>query len=694
MLMTDSTRPLPRHAPAVLASAVLARVPCALRLTTHGFAALLALAAAATARSLPVPPPPAATQRLTSPDGRLEATITVGDELRWALALDGKPLVLPSALSLSLADGRVIGRQAKLVRVEGRQVAEEIETPLGPRARVKDAYREMLLQLEGGAALRARAFDDGFALRWETALPGRIRVRDEGFSIGFPEEPQMVYLGGEGAHHGYEGLFKREPISTLGWSARTALLPLVLEWPAGPKLALLQADLDDYPAMYLGYRASHPKALSSVFAKRATAEQPGGYLGFSLVPAARADDIAETIGTRSFPWRAVVIARRDVDLVSHDMVTRLAAPPPPGADFSWVKPGKVVWDYWADWNLEGVDFVAGRNTRTFEHHVDFAAKHGFPYVNVDWQWTDPHDLFAQNPEIDVPGIVRYARERKVGVFVWCLAQTLERQLGPFMDRARDWGVAGLKIDFFDRDDQRMVALYRRLAEEAAKRKLMVLFHGATAPWGLSRTLPNVVGYEAVRGLEYDKFDEKGVPPDHDVTLPYTRMLAGPMDYTPGAMRAHSKENWKAVSGLPSAQGTVAHQLAMYVVYDAPLPMLSDMPSAYEAQPAALDLLETVPTTWDETVGVEGRIGEWVVVARRKGQEWWLGAMTDWKRRTLEVPLAFTDGGRWEATMWTDGANAARVGTDYRRTVQEVDAAAPLRLTLAPGGGAVVRLRRQ
>ena len=249
-----------------------------------------------------------------------------------------------------------------------------------------------------------------------------------------------------------------------------------------------------------------------------------------------------------------------------------------------MKPGKVVWDYWANWNLEGVDFPAGRNDATFRYHVDFAARNGFEYVNVDWMWTDPHDLFATNPDVDVPGLVRYAREKGVGIFVWCLARTLERQLQPALDRFQKWGVAGLKIDFFDRDDQRMMALYRRFAEEAAKRKMLVLFHGATPPTGLSRAFPNVLGYEAVRGLEYDKFNEQGSPPPHEVTIPYTRMLAGPMDFTPGAMRALSKANWKAVGDLPSSQGTVARQLAMYVMYETSLPMLSDMPTAYERSP--------------------------------------------------------------------------------------------------------------
>jgi alpha-glucosidase len=616
--------------------------------------------------------------------------------VRYSLELDGRTLVLPSIVSLTLGDGRVLGRDVRVTRAAEREVAEEIATPIGKRSRVENAFRELALRLQDGVTLRARAFDDGFALRWETTLPGRITVRDETFTMVFPEEPVGVFLAGEGAHHGYEGLWRREPISALNAMATgkplAATLPLVLEPPRGPKLAVLQADLDDYPALYLTQRPSHPRSLSSVFPRRVLREQPGGWLDFILVPLERSQDIAETPGTRSFPWRAIVVAERDLDLVESDMVTRLAAPTAPGADFSWVKPGRVVWDYWANWNIEGVDFATGRNTATFKHYVDFAARHGFEYVNVDWLWTDPLDLAAYNPEIDVPELVRYARERGVGIFVWCLVRTLEAQLAPAMDRFREWGVAGLKIDFFDRDDQRMIALYRRFAEEAAKRKLLVLFHGATAPWGLSRTLPNVLGYEAVRGLEYDKFNPEGAPPGHDVTLPYTRMLAGPMDYTPGAMRALNKANWKPTHDLPSSQGTVAHQLAMYVVYDAPLVMLSDMPSAYEKEPAALEMLAAVPTTWDETVGVAGRIGESVVLARRKGDDWWLGAMTDWTPRTMSVPLTFLQDGEWEATLWIDGPNADRLGTDYRRVTRAVSATTDLDLVLAPGGGAAVRLR--
>ena len=344
------------------------------------------------------PTPPAAaqtspaTEELTSPDGRLEAVLSIGEELRYALAVDGKPMLAPAPLSLSLADGRILGRGARVLRVERKELDETIPTPLGKRAAVKNACRELALVLSDGATLRARVYDDGFAIRWETALPGRIRVRDEGFAIAFPEEPKAFFLSGPGAHHGYEGLWRHERISALeSWESQpvTASLPLVFDLAGGTKLGLLQADVDDYPAMYLGYRTSHPRQMSGVFPRRALREAPGGFLNFDLVVTERADDIAETAGTRRFPWRAFVVARRDADLLASDMVTRLAPAPAAGSDFSWVKPGKVVWDYWANWNLEGVDFPAGRNDATSRYHVDFAARNRFEYVNVDWMWTDP-----------------------------------------------------------------------------------------------------------------------------------------------------------------------------------------------------------------------------------------------------------------------------------------------------------------
>ena len=630
--------------------------------------------------------------QVTSPDGRIGLAVETGTGTRYSVTVDGATVVTPSPISLSLADGRVFGT-GEVTRVDQRQGSEDFATPHGKRARVRQPYREAAVAYADGATLRLRVFDDGCAMRWETSLPGRVTVRNEGFEVNFPEAPRVTFHPVSSFVNNHESIWREGPLSAIDDGAQgMATLPIVFHTPGAGKLGLLLSDLDDYPAMYLSHRQSHTNGVVGLFPQRAAQEVSGGYRGFNALVAARTGDIAETAGTRSYPWKAFVVARRDADLMASDMVMRLAPAPAPGTDFSWVKPGRVVWDYWADWNLEGVDFVAGRNNETYRYHIDFAARNGFEYVNIDWFWSDPNDLFALNPDVDVPALVDYARSKGVGIVVWCLTRTLETQLAPAMDRFQKWGVAGLKIDFFDRDDQGMVRVYRRFAEEAARRKLIVLFHGATAPTGLQRMFPNVLGYEAVRGMEYDKFDKAGSPPPHTVTLPFTRQLAGPLDYTPGAMRNASRGTWAMSNALPMSQGTRARQLAMYVVFDAPLVMLSDMPTSYEQDPAILGFLKAVPTVWDETVGVDGRIGEFAVLARRKGNEWWVGAMTDWDERRVDVPLSFLAAGGFEATVYADGANASRTATDYKVTTQIVDATTRLPLALKQGGGAVVRLR--
>ena len=628
---------------------------------------------------------------VSSPDGRIVLTIGTGGAARYSLSVDGMPVLTPSPISMTLGDGRVLGTSAVL-RVDERTGVEELVTPHGKRATAHYPYREAAFVF-ADATLRARVFDDGAAMRWETSLPGRITVKSEGFEVNFPEAPRVTFHPVASFAQNHESLWQQGPLSSIDDGAQgMATLPIVFHAPGEAKLGLLLSDLDDYPAMYLAYRQSHRRGLVAKFPQRATADAPGGYRGFTATVTARADDIAETAGTRTFPWKAFVLARKDADLMASDMVLRLAPPPAAGSDFSWVKPGKVVWDFWADWNLQGVPFVAGRNDATFRYHIDFAAKHGVEYVNIDWFWSDPLDLFALNPEVDVPGLVEYARGKGVGIIVWCLTKTLDSQFAAAMDRFQKWGVAGLKIDFFDRDDQRAMGWYKRFAAEAAKRKMIVLFHGATAPTGLQRSFPNVLGYEAVRGMEYEKFDKAGSPPDHSAILPFTRQLAGPMDYTPGAMRNATRATWLMNNTLPMSQGTRARQLAMYVMFDAPLVMLSDMPTAYEQEPAVLEFLSQVPTVWDQTVGLDGRIGEFGVLARRKGNEWWIGAMTDWAERSVEIPLTFLDGTRYEATIYADGVNANRVATDYQVTREQVGRDTRLRVVLKQGGGAVVRIR--
>ena len=380
-----------------------------------------------------------------SPDGRIEATLSIGEEIRYALAVDGRPLLAPAPVSLSLADGRVLGRGARVLRVERKEIDETIPTPLGKRAAVRNAAAELALVLSDGATLRARAYDDGLALRWETALPGRVRVRDEGFVVAFPEEPKAFFLAGPGPHHGYEGLWRHAPISALeSWDEKP---------PHGVAAARLRDRGRSAPRPPAGRRGRLPRPVPRVpleppppAPRRLPAPRPAR--GARRVPRVRPRrDRARRRHRRDGghpPLPVAGVRRRPPGRRSprerHGDPAR--SPPAPGSDFSWVKPGKVVWDYWANWNLEGVDFPAGRNDATFRYHVDFAARNGFEYVNVDWMWTDPHDLFATNPDVDVPGLVQYAREKGVGIFVWCLARTLERQLQPALDRFQKWGVGG------------------------------------------------------------------------------------------------------------------------------------------------------------------------------------------------------------------------------------------------------------
>jgi len=351
----------------------------------------------------------------------------------------------------------------------------------------------------------------------------------------------------------------------------------------------------------------------------------------------------------------------------------------------------VAWDWWNASNVYGVDFKAGINTETYKYYIDFASKYGIEYIILDEGWSDPADLFKVNPEIDLEELVRYGQQKDVGIILWCVWLTLDRQLERALDYFQKIGIKGIKVDFMDRDDQKMVNFYRRCAAAAARRRLVVDFHGAHKPVGLRRAFPNILTKEGVLGLEYSKWSAQ-VTPDHDLMLPFLRMLAGPMDYTPGAMRNAQEKQFRAVFDVPMSQGTRCHQLAMYVIYESPLQMLCDSPSAYLREPEVMDFLARVPTVWDETKVLEARIGDYAVVARKNGESWYLGAMTDWTAREFELKLDFLEPGKlWTADLWLDGVNAGRFSSDFSRQSLKLTSGEAIKLKLAPGGGAVVRL---
>jgi alpha-glucosidase len=403
----------------------------------------------------------------------------------------------------------------------------------------------------------------------------------------------------------------------------------------------------------------------------------------------RADYVAKTQGTRSFPWRVVIISTSDKDLLNNDMVYRLASPSRV-EDVSWIKPGKVAWDWWNDWNISHVDFRVGVNTSTYKYYTDFAAANHIEYILLDEGWSDDRDIMKIVPDVNLQEIIDYAKQKNVGVWLWMGSYPLDQKMDEAFATYSKMGVKGFKIDFMDRDDQNMVEYYYRVAKTAAANHIMIDFHGAYKPTGLQRTYPSVVNVEAVHGMEQLKWSNPDMP-KFDVTIPFIRMVAGPMDYTPGAMRNATKESFRPINSSPMSQGTRCHQLAMYVMYEAPFEMLSDNPTIYMREPESLNFIASVPTTFDETIALDGKVGEYAAIARRKNDTWFVGAMGNWDAHDITLDLSFLKDGNYEAEIFKDGINADRDATDYKREGIKVSAKDKINVHLSTGGGWVARI---
>jgi alpha-glucosidase len=529
-----------------------------------------------------------------------------------------------------------------------------------------------------------RAYNEGVAYRFETALPSaEVTVRSEEAGLRFAVDCTAYYPEEQSFFSHNERHFLPRALVDLA-PKNLASIPVVVD--AGDvRIAIAESDVEDYPGLWL--RGTSGRGLDATFPPVALEESPKNDRD---VPVTRtADYIARTRGTRTYPWRILGVARRDADLVANPLVYLLASPSRI-ADTSWIVPGKVAWDWWNANNISGVDFRAGVNTDTYKAYIDFAARHGLQYVILDEGWYKLGNVLDVVPEIDMEALAAYARERKVGIILWVIWKSLDDQLDAALDRFERWGIKGLKIDFMQRDDQAVVNFYHRVTGAAARRHMLVDYHGGIRPALMTRTWPNLVTTEGVRGMEWSKWSAH-THPEHDVTLPFTRMFLGPMDYTPGAMVNAARGSFAPLFSRPMSQGTRCHQLAMYVVYESPLQMLADSPTNYEREPDAMAFLDTVPTTWDETRVLDGRIADFVVVARRSGKAWYVGAMTDWSPRDLEIDLSFLAAGRYRIDSWEDGPNADRRGEDTRRTSAEVLGGSKMKVRLAEGGGWVARI---
>lgn len=623
---------------------------------------------------------------VASPDARTRVTIATGGQVTYAVQRDGVALVSPSPIGMTFGNGIAAGVQPAVMRTSTRSANRTIPRIIHQKSNsVLEAYNERTIEFKDGTSLIVRAYNEGVAYRWSIGWKGATVVSAETFTINVPGEPMVWFPEEERFMSHNERLYTHAPLRSIE-AKKFASTPTLIAADGGKHILVSESDLIDYPGMWLN--ATGTNALHGLWPACVLEENKKN--DRDVEPVKRADYLAETQGPRAFPWRMLAIADHDRDLLTNDLVFLLSQPSQI-KDASWIRPGKVAWDWWNANNIYNVDFRAGINNETYKYYIDFAAKHGIEYVILDEGWYPLGDLLKQEPGIDVPELVAYGKSRNVGIILWVIWKTLDEQLQPALDLFASWGVKGIKVDFMQRDDQWMVNYYWKISREAAARKLLVDFHGAYKPSGLNRAWPNMLTSEGVRGLENAKWST--VTPKHCVTLPFTRMVAGPMDFTPGAMVNIPEKSFKPMWATPASMGTRCQQLAMYVVYESPLQMLCDSPTNYMREEECMKFLGPVPAVWDRTIALDARVGAYVLMARQSGDEWYVGGMTDEEGRRLTVDLSFLGAGSWTADIWQDGINADRNGNDFKHMTQTVTADTKLSVRLASGGGWVARIRK-
>lgn len=633
---------------------------------------------------------------LYSPDANLKAEINTDDVLSYSLTLDGTLIIADSPLSMELSGGEIWGK-GKVRTCRHSSVNETLQSPYYRKSRVKNEYNEVRVEYKGGCSVVFRAYDDCFAWRFETRSRKPYCVKSETATFNFTAD-YGTYVSYTHKYDGtlesqycddFENVYAHSSIS--GWD-RTHLghLPLMVELPQGRKAVITESDLHSYPGMFL-YNEDGGTCLSGRFAPVPDSLGTGGHNMVQEKVLTRKEHIAECdAGTRTFPWRIICLSREDREMADNDAVWCLASPCQDYSAFDWVRPGKVAWDWLNNWNIRGLDFVPGINTLTYKHYIDFAARHGIEYILLDEGWSEygANDLFRVVPGIDLEEIVRYARENGVGVFLWAGHYPLQKDMEKVFSHYSSMGISGFKIDFIERDDQLAEEFIEKAARTAAEYHLMLNLHGIHKPVGLQRKYPNILNYEGIFGLE--QMRKKGLPDydmvKFDVTAPFVRFVAGFADYTQGAMRNASYSNFRPVPTEIMSQGTRCRQLAEYVVFDSPMSMLCDSPTDYEKEKEALDFISGIPTVWDETRVLDGKVGEYILLARRKGETWYVGGMTDWTARDLSFNPVELTGQEYSADCIVDGFAAHKFANDFRTLSRRGSEA--LTFHLAPGGGFV------
>ena len=633
---------------------------------------------------------------LTSPDGKLKTNITTGKQLTYDITFHNQQVLEASPLSMTLDNGEVWGENDKVSKVTRKSVNGKISTPLYRANEIVENYNELTLQFKDFNVV-FRAYDDGIAYRFVNKGKKPFNVVDELVNYQFPTDatasvPYVKPRKGVNKYaNSFENYYANVPLTKVD-QEKLVFLPVVVSLDNNVKVGITEVDLENYPGLYLIGQGN--TQLLGDFAPFPKKQEQGGHNMLQMNVIEVENYIAKVNKPRKFPWRVAIVTNEDKELASSHL-SYLLAEPSRLEDISWIKPGKIAWDWWNAWNLDGVNFETGVNNDTYKVYIDFASKNGIEYVILDEGWAVnlKADLMQVVPEINLEELIAYANKKNVGLVLWAGYHAFNRDMENVCRHYAEMGIKGFKVDFMDRDDQEMTEFNYRAAQITAKYKLLLDLHGMYKPAGLNRTYPNAINFEGVNGLEQMKWEENPTAQvEYDVMIPFIRQVAGPMDYTQGAMRNAAKGNYYPCYEEPMSQGTRCRQLALYMVLDSPFNMLCDTPSNYEREKECTDFISAVPTVWDETIVLDGKMGEYIITARRQGNTWYIGGITNWDARDLEVDLSFLGDKTYSGKLFKDGVNAHRIGRDYQSEAIQAKKGDKVKIHLAPGGGFALTLK--
>jgi alpha-glucosidase len=635
-------------------------------------------------------------KEISSPDGKIKVTVEAKEKLFYSISYENKMVLLPSVINMILENGTEFSGKISFKKTTSRSNNSVIISPVPEkRKNIPDIYNELAIRFQQPFTVIFRVYNDGVAYRFVTHFKDSIIVKNETASFNFPANhflyyPEVVKRENADIYHtSFEEPYKLKPTDSLAQN-NLCFTPILVAPAEGPKIIITESDLEDYPGMFINGNGNN--SLNGQFAPYPLEEKVAEGEFPQAIVTKRADYIARVKGSRHFPWRVLLIAAADKELPVNDMVYRLASPSRV-KDVSWIQPGKGTDEWIIGVNLFNVPFKTGVNTATYKFYIDFAKRFGFDRIMMDAGWSDYKDLFKINPAINMDEIAAYAKEKNIKLSMWTLAMTLNKQLEPALEQFNKWGVDFIMTDFMDRDDQEMVKFYYKISEACARHKIMIMYHGAFKPAGFNRTYPNSVTREGVLGSEYNIWSDKPTP-EHNLLLPFIRMTSGPMDYEPGILDNATAKTFRPIGDKVMAQGTRCHQAAMFIVYESPIQIFSGNPSQGLLEPAFMELLGSIPTTWDTTIVLDAKLGDYIVTARKKGADWFLGAMTDWTPRNLTIALYFLDEGNYEATICEDGINADRYASDYKIVNRQITNKDSITIPMAPGGGYILRLLKK